>query len=561
MDDVLTKPIELEKLRQMLQGWLPSVVKPSPSIASETPILGLVNENPVLDVSSLARITGGAGVGQIQNLIDLFATSAKFELSLCRQYLLQKDSSAIALAMHKLKSSAQTVGAIRFANYAKRLEESANQADEYAMSNLLGALDQALVEVETTLIEQFDTDNSLEEIPSKRSCCVLVVSDDAKLQRQITVLLLALGITEVLHCATSIAGLQVMREQTERIHLLLCDLDMPKMECLEFLRSISDIDYQASIILMGDSDDDRLLHTAVTLAGLQGLHLLGSLCKPVSSDALLSLLNQPYGHLTNIFKKVAEQNVSAEDILEGLNKNEFEVYFQPKVDAVSLRPVGVEALARWRRQGVIIPADAFIMAAERYGLIAQLSELLLIKAFFGRARLAAVGHPLTVSINLSAKWSLDLNLPDFIQASLHATGLKAENIVLEISETQALNDLAQALDIMGRFAAKGFGLSIDNFGVNCSSLERFKRLPLGELKLDRTFVQRAVGNVAARMILAANVDMANKLNLTTVAEGVETQEELDLARDLGCTHVQGWFIGKAMPIDELIGWLYLNNKA
>jgi EAL domain-containing protein (putative c-di-GMP-specific phosphodiesterase class I) len=311
---------------------------------------------------------------------------------------------------------------------------------------------------------------------------------------------------------------------------------------------------------MSDSDDDRLLHTAVTLAGLLRLHLLGSLSKPVSPDDLLSLLNQPIGNLTKIVKKVAEQDLSPEDILEGLYKNEFDVYFQPKVDTVSLRPIGVESLARWRRHGVIIPADAFIMAAEHYGLISQLSELLLIKTFFGRARLAALGHPLTVSVNLSSHWMLDANLPEFIQASLHATGLKADNVVLEISESLILNDMAKAQEVMGRLSAKGFKICVDNFGVRCSSLEKFTRLPLDEIKWDRSFVQRAVDNVSARMILEANVDMANKLNLPSVAEGVETQEELEMARELGCTHVQGWFIGKAMPIDELIGWLYLNNQ-
>jgi EAL domain-containing protein (putative c-di-GMP-specific phosphodiesterase class I)/HPt (histidine-containing phosphotransfer) domain-containing protein len=510
-------------------------------------------------MACLVRIIGSVNSDQIQNLFNLFTSSAKAEMFLCRQHLHDKESADLALMMHKLKSSAHTVGAMRFAHFARRFEEAANQMDWEAMEALLGVLDQALLEVETALLEQFEVGSVLEYKLPDTLGSVLVVADDAKLQRQITVLIQALGITDVLHASTGMAGLQILRERTPNLNLLLCDLDMPNMESVEFLRRVGEIGYQGDIILVSDSDDDRLLHTAVTLAGLLRLHLLGSLSKPVSPDDLLSLLNQPIGNLTKIVKKVAEQDLSPEDILEGLYKNEFDVYFQPKVDAVSLLPIGVEALARWRRQGVIIPADAFIMAAEHYGLISQLSELLLIKTFFGRARLAALGHPLTVSVNLSSHWMLDVNLPEFIQASLHATGLKAEYVILEISESHILNDMAQIQDVMGRLSAKGFKLSIDNFGVRCSSLEKFTRLPLDEIKWDRAFVQRAVDNVSARMILEANVDMANKLNLPSVAEGVETQEELELARELGCTHVQGWFIGKAMPIDELIGWLYLNN--
>ncbi|MBV5276757.1 EAL domain-containing protein, partial [bacterium] len=240
---------------------------------------------------------------------------------------------------------------------------------------------------------------------------------------------------------------------------------------------------------------------------------------------------------------------------EGIRRNEFEVHFQPKVDATTLKAVGVEALARWQRHGKPVPPDLFITVAEQHGLIEQLSELLITQALIGGARLEEAGFPLAVAVNVSANWLSDVRLPDFIMDSIQATGFSAENLILEITETGVMADVTTALDVMSRLRLKGFKLSIDDFGTGYSSLEQLQRFPFGELKLDRSFVQGAAEKPAARAILASTLELAIKLKLSTVAEGVETQAELDLVRGLGCHLVQGWLIAKAMPVDILIEWL------
>ena len=134
-------------------------------------------------------------------------------------------------------------------------------------------------------------------------------------------------------------------------------------------------------------------------------------------------------------------------------------------------------------------------------------------------------------------------------------GLTPSDIILEVTETGVTKDVAVALDVLSRLRLKGFGLSIDDFGIGYSSFEQVGRIPFTEMKIDRSFVNRGVRDAAARAILESSMAMAQKLNLSTVAEGVETQGELELMRDLGCGSIQGYLIARPMPVGELVDWL------
>jgi len=345
-----------------------------------------------------------------------------------------------------------------------------------------------------------------------------------------------------------------LRRADQPFDLLVCDLNMPGMDGIEFLRHLAEIDYRGCLILCSGVED-RLLQTAADLARAKGLSLRGVVKKPMTREALAALLLAACERPKVAGSPRTTIEVSPFDLQEGIRLDEFSVHFQPKVDAGTLRVVGVEALARWTHAGKSVSPDAFITAAERHGLIIPLSEMLVSKALVGGARLAAEGFPLMVAVNLSANWLTDIRLPEFIMATIHATEFRAENLILEITETGVMADVATSLDVMTRLRLKGFKLSIDDFGTGYSSMEQLQRFPFGELKLDRGFVQGAAEKPATRAILASTLEMARKLNLSTVAEGVETQADLDLVRGLGCDLVQGWFVAKAMPVEQLIGWL------
>ncbi|MDO9105734.1 MAG: EAL domain-containing protein [Methylovulum sp.] len=555
MDDVLPKPIELDALRGMLERWLPCASPLAP--ASEPAPVMVKTPAAILDVGYLVSVIGDSDPQQTRELVDLFTTTVRGDLPACRRHIDEGSSRGLALAMHKLKSSARMVGALRFAELAQTLEDAAKAENWPALTATFVELEYALEDVEIAagqLVTVAGADGAAVSIDAALPRRVLVVDDDPVARRQISMLLAGFGINEVVAVDSAAAALLEIA-RSDDIDLLISDLNMPGMDGIEFLRQLVDSGFQKCIVIISGVDD-KLLQATAELFRAQGMQLRGALKKPVAREMLLESLTMPCDVAASANSAPAARiSIAPDDIVAGIRRDEFTVHFQPKVDAATLRVVGVEALARWQRDGKPVPPDEFIITAERHGLIGELSEVLLTKALIGGAQLADAGYPMTVAVNLSANWLTDIRLPEFILASIQITGFKAEHLVLEITETGVMGDMATAMDVMTRLRLKGFKLSIDDFGTGYSSLEQLQRIPFNELKLDRSFVRGAGEKSATRIILASTLTMAKKLKLATVAEGVETQADLDLVRGLGCDFVQGWLIAKAMPLDQLLEWL------
>ena len=164
------------------------------------------------------------------------------------------------------------------------------------------------------------------------------------------------------------------------------------------------------------------------------------------------------------------------------------------------------------------------------------------------------GLELKIAINLSVDNLDDLSLLEKLVSRTANAGIAVKNIVLEVTESRLMADIAKPLEILTRLRMKGIDLSIDDFGTGHSSLEQLKRIPFTELKIDRAFVDGAARDPATRAILESAVDLAKKLNMSIVAEGVEKREDWDLVAELGCDLVQGYFVAKPMPGDEISGW-------
>ena len=384
---------------------------------------------------------------------------------------------------------------------------------------------------------------------------VLVVDDDPVVLMQMTQMLRGLGVREVLTARNGVEAMHLVGRRRQAIDVVVCDLNMPEMDGVEMIRRFGQSNFGGALILMSGADE-QILSTVGKLASLQGLAVLGQIHKPVTPQAMSDLLRKTLVAPVNRPAVRPGAVLTPEAIRDGIALGEFLVWLQPKVDAVTLLPIGVEALARWRLQdGSYVPPDVFIVMAERSGLIAELSGVLVAQALTDGARLHAAGFPLKIAINLSALWLDDLSLPDLMLQSVDAVGLAPADIILEVTETGVTKDVAVALDVLSRLRLKGFGLSIDDFGIGYSSFEQLGRIPFTEMKIDRSFVNRGVRDAAARAILESSMAMAQKLNLRTVAEGVETQAELDLMRDLGCGSIQGYLIAHPMPVAELVAWL------
>jgi diguanylate cyclase (GGDEF)-like protein len=260
---------------------------------------------------------------------------------------------------------------------------------------------------------------------------------------------------------------------------------------------------------------------------------------------------------TAVYDADQDENDAARLALAGelrgaIENGELVLHFQPKADLKTGRIVGVEALVRWQHpERGFIPPNDFIPLAERTGLIKPLSRYVVACALQQCAEWKAMGLDLHVAVNLTVPDLLDLDLPDRIAALLTETGVRPEQLELEVTESTILADPFRVRQVLNRLNEMGLRLAIDDFGTGYSSLAYLKRLPVQTIKIDRSFVMDMCDDASDATIVRSTIDLGRNLGLDIVAEGVESQEILDALRDYGCTLAQGYFIGKPMPAEEL----------
>jgi diguanylate cyclase (GGDEF)-like protein len=241
------------------------------------------------------------------------------------------------------------------------------------------------------------------------------------------------------------------------------------------------------------------------------------------------------------------------DLRRALERGEFALHYQPKVDLASGTLRGMEALLRWRHhaRGIVSPGE-FIPALEDSGLILPVGEWVVAEACRQLQRWAAAGHALVpVAVNLSPKQFRRRDLDGLIRGALERTGVSAEYLELEITESCLMEDPEDAVRLMRNLRAAGLRISIDDFGTGYSSLSYLTRLPLSALKVDRSFVRDAETSSEAASIVRAVIDMAQNLHLTVIAEGVETEQQAEFLRRHGCDQAQGYFYGRPVPAEEI----------
>lgn len=257
--------------------------------------------------------------------------------------------------------------------------------------------------------------------------------------------------------------------------------------------------------------------------------------------------------------EVREQAVLVNDLRKALELGQFELFFQPKIDAISLQVTAAEALLRWHHpeHGLVSPV-VFIPLAERYGLIGALGNWVIEEACRKAARWREHGLRMRVAVNISGYQMREDDLVERIEAALHRSGLRPERFTCEITESVAMEDTKVTQLTFDKMRKAGFHVSIDDFGTGYSSLATLRRLPAAELKIDRAFVSDLEESADARSIVKSIVSLAAALNLRVVAEGVETPGQCDLLVSMGCNELQGYLFSMPIPGDELER-LALNN--
>jgi len=244
------------------------------------------------------------------------------------------------------------------------------------------------------------------------------------------------------------------------------------------------------------------------------------------------------------------------DLRTAVERRDLQVVFQPKVDPRSGRIVGAEALARWQHPVLgSVPPDEFIPLAEHSGLIRPLTLHVLEVALHRRAAWARAGHDLHIAVNLSPNSLMDGELPEIVARLLAQTGNTPSALTLEITESTILADPVGSLATLERLHALGVKLSIDDFGTGYSSLGRLRELPLHEVKIDKSFVQRVAVDHRDRAVVRSAVQLGHALDLEVVAEGVEDTETYEYLAREGCDVVQGYLLSRPLPADEFDAWL------
>jgi diguanylate cyclase len=240
-----------------------------------------------------------------------------------------------------------------------------------------------------------------------------------------------------------------------------------------------------------------------------------------------------------------------EDLRDAMHRGEIVLYYQPILDLKTSTVTSAEALVRWRHptRGILEPAR-FLRLVEEGGLMGDLTMVVLDQALTQQARWTERGYALGISVNISAINLQDEELPDKVAAIIATRGVPAACITLEITEDCFIADPDHAVDILRRLRALGVEISIDDYGTGFSSLTYLRRLPVSELKLDRTFLKDVVEDSRAVAVVGSTVDLAHALGLRVVVEGVEDQDALDLMTGLGCDAAQGYFIGRPVPAED-----------
>ena len=386
-----------------------------------------------------------------------------------------------------------------------------------------------------------------------------LVVEDNEFQRETLMEMLTLSKARKVYSASNGQGaLELLAALDTQVDVIISDLEMPTMDGMEFVRHIATGGFRNSVIV-ASALNPTLLASVEAMTRAYGINLLGVISKPITLGILEALLNRhvPPGPRLKVPPQT-KLSFTLDEIMHGLKENEFEAFFQPKVEMATRRVAGAEALARWRhpQHGIVYPA-AFIQVLEDAGKIDDLLWVMLRRSAAFCSTLNAGGRKLSVAValNLSLKSLSNLDLANRMAEIARGYKVEPGQMCLEITESAATTDVGAALENLTRLRMMGFGLAIDDFGTGYSSMQQLARIPFTELKIDRSFVQSAATHESAKVILSSSLQLAKNLKILAVAEGVETHAQWDLLAELGCDLAQGYFIAKPMSAAAYVDWL------
>lgn len=409
------------------------------------------------------------------------------------------------------------------------------------------------------------------ELPNYSQHRLLIIDDDKDIRDYYRTVAEELGVF-VFEAGTVECVIQQLGSCEPTIILL--DLCMPDADGVETLRLFSDFQCNASIIV-ASGRDERVLQATQRVGNSLGLRMIDCLQKPVSiPDLEGALANAACRFEIDVGAtkfavrsgRKASPNAANSDnpdidaLVEAIDCDQLEVHYQPKITLATGLIDSCEALVRWRcPQRGLVPPGSFIPLAEDAGLIGDITDIVVQKAIAQMGVWKSQGFQLPVSVNLSPTQLTDLALPDRIAQMLAQANILAENLVVEVTEQAAMADISSATDILTRLRLKNISVSLDDFGAGYSSLSEMYRLPLSELKFDRSLITDLDSSEDARIVVRALVALTKTLGVPVCAEGIETIETADFLRSIECEKAQGFYFSRPLTPEAMADFLEVSD--
>lgn len=383
-----------------------------------------------------------------------------------------------------------------------------------------------------------------------------MLDDDEMLSVVLETMFRRLGVPSVSSLNDSIEAIEMLKIKPTSHDLIMLDLMMPGLDGIEFLSELADIGFPGHVILM--SGVDRPILASLQRLGNRRLSIIGVLEKPIRISALRALLSGIDETPTTSRRMLPRTSTRA--ITDGMLKCEFMPYFQPKINLRSGRVTGFEALARWRRtNGRIMSPASFVSLAEKKGLIHELDLSILEQTLAYQRKWQDAGFRLTAAVNCSAPTLGRAKFADAVLGALRRHRVEPSDLLLELTESILIEDASSAMENILRLHLYGVRLSMDDFGTGYSSLRYLSQIPFSELKVDQCFVTAATGDPAKLAIIEHSVNLARKLALVVVCEGVESAEDATLVGALGADLGQGYYYSKPLPPEDFLNWTHAFN--
>ncbi|MDN4472999.1 EAL domain-containing response regulator [Demequina zhanjiangensis] len=341
---------------------------------------------------------------------------------------------------------------------------------------------------------------------------------------------------------------------------VIVDLMMGTLDGIGVLKQLSQTGYRGAVIITSGAAP-HLVEAARTYAIECGLQYAGTLPKPFRRGEVAALLDSPIDDARperTIATEFAEKSYWGFSVAlrKAIQDSELEIHLQPKVSCLDGRVTGAEVLARWNHPVLgSVPPATFVPYAEQIGLVAQLTDLISAQAVAWLASTSVPEH-FTLSINLSAAELSEPGLARRLVDKCVEHGVPPRRLMLELTETSTVKDSIGSLEVLTRLGLEGFGLSIDDFGTGYSSVSQLARLPFSELKVDRSFVGAMSTSPRSATVVRSIIAMAEGLGLTSIAEGVETADQLRAVTEMGCSSAQGFHLARPMPASRFAAWMH-----